>query len=185
MSPAVYKSVTHEVLDKPASSREVQIPAQFKTVTRQVVDKQPSSRELPVAAQMKTVSYRVMDQPASAREEVVAAVYKTVTRQVVEQAASMREIDVPAQHETLTREVKVSDATTDWRSILCETNATQAKLREIQEALMKAGYNPGPIDGVIRSQTMKAVNDYQRAKGLPVDAYLNLETVKSLGVAPV
>jgi peptidoglycan hydrolase-like protein with peptidoglycan-binding domain len=163
----------------------VQIPAQFKTVTRQIVDKAPTSRELPVAAQMRTVSYRVIDQPASVREEVVPAVYKTVSRQVVETAASMREIDVPGQQETLSREVKVSEASTEWRSILCETNATTAKLREIQDALMKAGYNPGPIDGVIRSQTMKAVNDYQRAKGLPVDAYLNLETVKSLGVAPV
>jgi len=37
---------------------------------------------------------------------------------------------------------------------------------------------------VVRAQTMKAVNDYQAAKGLPVDAYLNLETVKSLGVSP-
>ena len=30
---------------------------------------------------------------------------------------------------------------------------------------------------------MRAVNAYQRAKGLPVDRYLNVETVKSLGVA--
>jgi peptidoglycan hydrolase-like protein with peptidoglycan-binding domain len=67
---------------------------------------------------------------------------------------------------------------------MCETNATQSKLREIQEALLKAGFNPGPVDGVIRSQTMKAVNEYQRAKGLPIDAYLNIETVKSLGVSP-
>jgi peptidoglycan hydrolase-like protein with peptidoglycan-binding domain len=57
-------------------------------------------------------------------------------------------------------------------------------LKEIQQALQKAGYNPGPIDGVIRKQTMEAVNAYQQAKGLPVDAYLNLATVKSLGVTP-
>ena len=31
---------------------------------------------------------------------------------------------------------------------------------------------------------MSAVNADQRAKGLPVDAHLNLETVKSLGVSP-
>jgi hypothetical protein len=31
---------------------------------------------------------------------------------------------------------------------------------------------------------MHAINEYQAAKGLPVDAYLNLATVKSLGVSP-
>jgi peptidoglycan hydrolase-like protein with peptidoglycan-binding domain len=65
---------------------------------------------------------------------------------------------------------------------LCETNATPTKIREIQEALRSAGYNPGTSDGVIRQSTMTAVNSYQRAKGLPVDPYLNMATVKALGV---
>jgi len=107
-----------------------------------------------------------------------------VTRQVVDQPATTREVDVPAQYQTLTHTVKVSDARSEWRSILCETNATPEKLRDIQRALLAAGYNPGPVDGVIRAQTMRAVNDFQSAKGLPVDAYLNLETVKALGVTP-
>ena len=182
--PAVYKTVSREVLDAPASTREVAVPAEFRTVSRQVVDTPPSSREIPIAAKMQTVSRRVVDQPASTREEVVPAVYKAVTRQVVDQPAATREVEVPAQYETLGQSVKVSDASTEWRSILCETNATPDKLRQIQQALLTAGYNPGPMDGVIRAQTMRAVNDYQAAKGLPVDAYLNLATVKALGVAP-
>lgn len=68
-------------------------------------------------------------------------------------------------------------------SILCETNATPSKLKEIQQALATAGHDPGPNDGVIRAQTMSAVNSYRRAKGLPVDVYLNLATVKALGVS--
>ncbi len=123
-----------------------------------------------------------MDQAASTREETVPAVYKTLTRQVVDSAAATREVEVPAQMDTLSREVKVSDASSEWRSILCETNATPSKLKEIQQALATAGHDPGPIDGVVRAQTMSAVNSYQRAKGLPVDAYLNLATVKALGV---
>jgi peptidoglycan hydrolase-like protein with peptidoglycan-binding domain len=126
----------------------------------------------------------VVDKEASLREETVPAVYKTVSRQVIDVAASTREVEIAAQYQTLSQSVKVSDATEQWRSILCETNATPTKIIEIQQALSKAGYNPGPMDGVIRSQTMNAVNSYQTAKGLPVDAYLNLETVKSLGVSP-
>jgi hypothetical protein len=182
--PAIYKTVTREVIDTPASTREVKIPAQYKAVTHQVVDTPPSTREIPVPAKMQTLTRQVVDQPATTREELVPAVYKTVTRQVVDQPATTREIDVPGQQQTLTHTVKVADAKTEWRSILCETNATPDKLREIQRALQTAGYNPGPIDGVIRAQTMRAINDYQVAKGLPVDAYLNLETVKALGVTP-
>ena len=133
---------------------------------------------------MRTVSARVVDTPASTREEVVPAVYKTVTRQVLDQPATTREIEVPAITDTVTRQVKVADATTEWRSILCETNATPTKIREIQRALLTAGYNPGKIDGIIKGDTMRAVNAFQQAKGLPVDPYLNIETVKALGVAP-
>ena len=115
---------------------------------------------------------------------MVPAVYKTVTRQVVDQPASTREADLPAQYDTLTSTMKVAEAREEWRSILCETNATPGKIKEIQQSLATAGYNPGPVDGVIRAQTMRAVNSYQVAKGLPVDAYLNIPTVKSLGVSP-
>ena len=182
--PAVHRTVTRKVIDTPASSREVQIPAVYQSVTRQVVDTPPSTREIPVPAVTRTLTHRVIDVPAHTREETVPAVYKTLTRQVVETPASTREVDVPAVYETNSTTVKVGEPSVEWRSILCETNATPAKLREIQRALLAAGFNPGPIDGVIQEQTMKAINAYQAAKGLAVDSYLNLETVKSLGVSP-
>jgi peptidoglycan hydrolase-like protein with peptidoglycan-binding domain len=56
---------------------------------------------------------------------------------------------------------------------------------DIQRALKAAGFDPGPIDGKIKKKTMQAVNQYQESKGLPVDPYLNIETVKALGVSPV
>jgi peptidoglycan hydrolase-like protein with peptidoglycan-binding domain len=84
----------------------------------------------------------------------------------------------------VTKTVKVADARTEWRSILCETNATPGKIMDIQRGLKSAGFDPGPIDGVIRKKTMQAVNRYQEARGLPVDPYLNIETVKALGVNP-
>lgn len=74
-------------------------------------------------------------------------------------SASVREFDVPAQMETLSYQFMVSEAKTDRRAVLCETNATPAKITEIQRAL-------------------------HQAKGLPVDGFLNLDTVKSLGVSP-
>jgi peptidoglycan hydrolase-like protein with peptidoglycan-binding domain len=103
---------------------------------------------------------------------------------VVDVPASVREVEVPAQYETLSYRVKVADGKVEQRAILCDTNATPQKIMEIQRALSAAGFDPGPVDGVMRALTMRAVNAYQQSKGLPVDGYLNLETVKSLGVSP-
>lgn len=184
VTPAVYRTQTRQVIDQAATQREIVIPAEYRTVERRVVDTPATTRKIPVAAVTQTVLRRVVDTPASVREETIPAVYRTVSRQVVDQAASAREIDVPAQYDTISYQVKLTDARTENRAILCETNATPTKIMEIQRALAAAGYNPGPVNGVLRESTMRAVNGYQKSKGLPVDGFLNLETVKSLGVAP-
>ena len=49
------------------------------------------------------------------------------------------------------------------------------------KALKAAGYNPGPIDGSIGAQTMRAVDEYQRANGMERGG-LTLSTLKALGV---
>ena len=128
----------------------------------------------------------MVDKPASTTEIVVPAVYKTEARQVVDQPASTRAIDVPAVMDMISYQVKVADATSARRQILCESNATATKITQIKEALKKAGFEPGKMDGVIRADMMSAVNRYQQSKNLPVDGfgYLNIETVKSLGVSP-
>jgi Putative peptidoglycan binding domain len=159
------------------------VAAEYKTVTRQVVDTPASTRDIAVPAQFKTITRQVIDTPASTREVDVPAQYRTVKVAKVVEEAKLQINDTPAQYDTVSKTVKVSDASYQWRSILCETNATTSKIAEIQTALKTAGYNPGPIDGVPRRETMQAINAYQSAKGLPVDPYINMETVKSLGVA--
>ncbi len=181
--PAVYETVTRQVVDTPARTEEITIPAQYGTVERRVVATPASTRDVVVPAVYETITRTVVDQPASFREEVIPAQYETVTRKVIDQPATVREIPVPAKYRTLSHRVKVADARTERRQILCETNANRAKIMEIQRALKAAGFDPGPIDGILRSQTMAAVNRYQQANDLPVDGYLNMETVKALGVS--
>lgn len=181
--PAEYCNCTKQVIDQPARTETITIPAEYRTVQRVVVDKPGDIREVPVEAVYETVTRTVVDKAASYREEKIPAVYETLSRRVIDKQGSTREINVPAVYETLSYRVKVSDASTERRQILCETNATAEKIREIQTALKKAGFDPGRIDGNLRGQTMRAVNSYQRAKGLPEDGYLNIETVKSLGVS--
>lgn len=182
--PAVYETVTRRVVDQAPSTRDIAIPAEYTTVTKRVVDTPATTRKIPVPAQYETVKRRVVDVPASVREEVTPAVFKTVSRQVIDVPASVRDVEIPAQYKTVTHRVKVSEGTTERRAVLCETNATPAKITEIQRALKAAGFDPGPLNGELRAATMSAVNAFQQAKGLPVDGYLNLDTVKALGVAP-
>jgi Putative peptidoglycan binding domain len=183
VTPAVFQSVTRSVVDKPASTVETSTPAVMRTIERRVVDKPESTREFTIPAVTQVITRRVVDTPASFREEAIPAEYRTLSRQVIDTPASVREIAVPAQFETLSYQAKVADSVTVRRAILCESNATPNKIREIQQALKKAGYNPGEINGVLKAETMSAVNQYQKAQNLPIDGFLNMETVKSLGVS--
>jgi len=62
---------------------------------------------------------------------------------------------------------------------------TRNRIADIQRALQSAGHDigPGGVDGVIGTDTIKAVNSFQRANDLPVDKYLNIATLQALGVS--
>jgi hypothetical protein len=202
--PAVYENVTEQVIDKPAhtvwkkgtgpiqkidaSTGEimclVDVPATYKTISKRVVTTPATTREVEIPAIYKTVKKRVVDQPATTRNVEIPAEYDTVTVTKEMEPAKSTKVDIPAEYTTVTRRVKVTPGHLEWRSILCDTNMTQGRIQDVQRALVKAGYDPGPIDGTIGADTMQAVNAYQRAKGLPVDRYLNIATLQSLGVAP-
>ncbi|MFM9936853.1 MAG: TIGR02594 family protein [Novosphingobium sp.] len=53
-------------------------------------------------------------------------------------------------------------------------------IREIQTALAKAGYLPGPIDGAWGRQTAAAVRAFQKDKGLQVDGIAGPQTTAAL-----
>lgn len=161
----------------------VEVPAVTKTVTRRVVDTPATTREVVIPSVSKTVSRRVVDTPATTKEVVIPAVYKTVKITNVVTPAQEKVIEIPATYGQVAKTKQVSEGSHEWRSILCETNATSSTIMKLQNALKSAGYNPGPIDGIIKTQTMSAVNAYQRAKSLPVDPYINMETVNALGVS--
>lgn len=161
----------------------VTIPAVTKTVTRRVVDRPASTREVTIPAVMKTVTKRVVDTPASTYEVPVPAQYKTINVTTLVSPAQEQVMEIPATYGKVGKTRQITDGSHEWRSILCETNATPTTIRALQSALKKAGHYNGPIDGLIKTRTMSAVNSYQRANSLPVDPYINMETVKALGIA--
>ncbi|NNJ92199.1 MAG: peptidoglycan-binding protein [Gammaproteobacteria bacterium] len=201
--PAKYKTVKVRVLAENPKEVKTQIPAQYKTVdvTQKVADasfvwhevhnmQEPATTRTGAKicltkqpAVYKTVKRRVVKTPASTRKIDIPAEYKSVKVRKLVSKPEEKRILIPAEYKTITLQDLDKDGYMEWRSILCETNMTGRRISAIQSALKKAGYNPGPIDGVIGEQTIIAVNAFQKDKGLPVDKYLNLETLKALGVS--
>ncbi len=52
--------------------------------------------------------------------------------------------------------------------------------KALQQALKDKGFDPGPIDGVIGAGTKRALKDWQKSAGVPVDGYASLDTLTQL-----
>jgi Putative peptidoglycan binding domain len=55
-----------------------------------------------------------------------------------------------------------------------------AVIKELQQALVTAGYDPGPVDGTFGRRTEAAVVAFQQANGLSVDGAVGPETASAL-----
>jgi hypothetical protein len=68
---------------------------------------------------------------------------------------------------------------TPWASA-----ADQDNIKKVQQTLRDKGFDPGPIDGHMGSQTREAISQYQKSENLPVTGHLDAETAGKLGVGP-
>jgi hypothetical protein len=199
--PAKYQWVEEKILVKPAQTVWkkgrglvervddatgeimclVEEPAVFKTVKKRIVEEPAITRQVEIPAEYKTIKKTVMVKPPTTRSVEIPAVYETVKVRQMVSAAQEKRIEIPASYETVTKTVKASDGRLEWRPALCETNMTSEFITELQQALLRAGHDPGNIDGIYGQRTSAAVRSYQEAKGLP-RGVLTLGTLQSLGL---
>ncbi len=59
---------------------------------------------------------------------------------------------------------------------------TSAMMRDIQQALVDAGFNPGPVDGKSGAKTVAAIDAFQKQNGIPAGK-IDKRTLRALGVA--
>ena len=199
--PAKYEWVEERVLVEPLSSRMEEVPAEYKWESKRILVKPAHTTwkkgrgliekvdhttgeimclvEIP--AQYKTVKQKVMVKPPSHRLVEIPAAYKTVKTRKLVSPPQERRIPIPAQYQTIRKTEQVSEGKMEWRRVLCETNVTPQIISRLQSALLKAGYDPGPIDGIVGPKTNAAVSAYQKKKSLATGG-LTYETLKSLGV---
>ena len=135
-------------------------------------------------AEYKTITKKVIDVPASVKEIASCEPkYQTVTKTVLATPATTKEITIPAEYRTITKTVLVKKGGfTEWGEVLCEGGSNyNTNIRSVQAALKAKGYDPGPVDGIMGSQTRAALLQYQKDNGLP-QGQLDVETLAALGV---
>ncbi len=201
--PAVYDTIKVRELVSNAKEVRTTVPAEYNevTVTQKVAEPTFVWHEVHDATMHKntrtgnkicltedkpryeTVTRTVVKTPASTSEVAIPAEYKEISVQKLVSAAQEKVIDIPAEYATVSRQEVKKAGFMEWRSILCETNINLQTVSDIQQALTDRGYQPGPIDGVIGQQTIKAVNAFQADNSLPIDKYLNIETIEALRVS--
>ncbi len=198
--PAKYKVQRVQKLVKPAQERRIKVEPTYETLTKRVLVSEekffwhPDYEDKPsgkltgntlclreTGPKTVEVKQRKVKQPAGIKRVEIPAEYKLVKVRKLVKPATEKRINIPAVVETVAKKVKVSDERLEWRGVLCETNMTPRILTDLQSALKAAGFDPGPVDGQIGSRTLRAVDDYQRTKGMERGG-LTLSTLSSLGV---
>jgi murein L,D-transpeptidase YcbB/YkuD len=204
--PAVYEDVSRQVIKTPASVRYEDIPAEYQTVKKTVLKSPATTRTIQIPAEYAEREVKKLVKPATTVTKVVPVDYEREIMTVVQPATEKRipipaeyterevtklvapakevRVPIPAEYTDVPKEVMVCPVQTYWTEVLCDVNATPAKVAEIQNALRQAGFYNAPSNGKLDDATMKAIADFQKSKGLPVDGYVNMATVKALGVSP-
>jgi hypothetical protein len=55
-------------------------------------------------------------------------------------------------------------------------------VKQVQEALKKQGFDPGPINGLDEGRTQAALAQFQLSRNLPASGSMDEQTLKALGV---
>lgn len=162
----------------------VEIPATYRTIEKRVVKKPAETRDEIIPAEYGTVEKVVVKTPAQTREVVIPAEYKMVARTVMTAPATTREIIIPADYEERIVQEKVSDASIEWRPVLCRVNMTRENVSALQSALKAKGHGARcEIDGMIGPCTMRAAQQFAIANGLSWGKnYVTMDVIKELGL---
>ena len=184
--PAEYETVEVRRLVTPARQTRIEVEPEYTTVEveRRVeepafewlaegadtpVGAEPTGERLCLVerpAEYRTVAREVVASDATVEVTEVPAEYRTLSVRRLERPASVSREPVPERVETVTTKVEIRPSELAWRPVLCETNMTPEIVADLQRALAREGFDPGPPDGIVGPGTLEAVEAYQRAREL-------------------
>ena len=200
--PAEFETVEIESLRTDAKEVRTPVPAKFTTVDKSEKVSEDKIRWIANAngnesvhgeqtgnvvcfqetpAKFETVEQKLVKTPGSFKSVAVPAVFKNVPIQKLVSDATVKKSPIAQVKKSFIKRVKVSDASLQWRPVLCDTNMTDHTILDIQEALADKGYNPGLIDGVLGKGTLDALEKFQKEKNL-AQGGITYATLDALGV---
>ena len=66
---------------------------------------------------------------------------------------------------------------------LAQTFDAPEIVAQVQTSLAARGFSPGPADGVMRRETLSALQQLQRSQSLPPTGYIDERTLAALGLS--
>lgn len=156
--PAKQEVVKIKKLVSPETVRVETDPAEYKSVTRWIVDK-----------------------PAQAVEVIIDPEYTKVASTELVKPVEANQIIVPEEKRQLQITRFEGNARIVSRQTVCDNDIDDNLVTRLQQSLVKRGFNPGTVDGLLGKRTLDALTEFQTANGLAVGA-LTLESLTVLEI---
>lgn len=136
--------------------------------------KQTTTESTPTVPPLSEVASKTTEIAGTSAEAV-----NNVTEQAVEKTTEAAQ-DVKNTAETTATEA-VATVKETASNVMEVVKATPELVSKIQQALLKAGFNPGPADGKMGPKTKAALESFQKQKNLAV-GQITKETLLALGI---
>ena len=144
-----------------------------------IYDKKPvpgkESKEVVTEPAASAPSVPATAEPVTKIEDVQSIQSLESTIETFDAASKDTGASAPSVAATNEAKVQVVD---DGNDIV---KATPGIMRKVQQALVNAGFNPGPVDGVSGAKTVVAIESFQKQNGLPTGK-LTKKTLRAMGV---
>jgi Putative peptidoglycan binding domain len=79
-------------------------------------------------------------------------------------------------------QLQLSAAAADQLNMDSAPNLSPDSIRQVQQALQKKGFDPGPIDGIIGPKTQEALRNFKDSYGISASADIDNQTLYALGI---
>lgn len=120
---------------------------------------------------------------APATPEPAPAAAPAVESTPIEDVQSLQSIESTDEAAAATEEESASVAAVEVADDGDDVVKTSpALMKKIQQALVDAGLNPGPVDGVSGAKTVAAIESFQKQNGI-APGKINKRTLRALGVS--
>jgi hypothetical protein len=156
--------------------------ATYKMVERKELFRPAGKRYEDVAAEYTTFKKVVQTKPEAIQEVEIPAEFQTVKVRRVAKMPEPTKVPVAAQFATVNKQVMVRPERAEWSEVLCDVNATPAKIQEVEKALSARGV-PVKVDGRIDQDLTDGIRTFQKQNGLFGSGLITAETLSRLGVS--